>query len=301
MPEITTRMPDAQEVKKRVLICEDDQDVAALLKTILEHDGLDTDIAYDAAQAKKMLALHDYAAMTLDLGLPDQNGISLIRELRSARATANLPIIVISANADRGYKELQGDSGSVVDWINGTADHDQLVSALKQAILPLVVVSANGSVGRNELNGDTFCVVDWINKPIDQDQLEAALRQAMAQAPGTRPSVLYVDDELDMFLMLKATAGDFAEIENAPTLAAARRMLKNKRYDLAILDIVMPDGSGMELLPDLKSAVPPIPVMVLSAHQITQEAGEQVGASLVKSRTDNVQLLATIKRMVGVK
>jgi PAS domain S-box-containing protein len=106
-----------EDIKPRVLICEDDQDVASLLSMMLEQSGLDTDIASNAMQAKQLLALHVYAAMTLDLGLPDQSGISLIRELRSNKQTANLPIIVVSANADKGRKELNAEAFSVVDWI----------------------------------------------------------------------------------------------------------------------------------------------------------------------------------------
>lgn len=242
--------------RKRVLICEDDRDIASLLRLMLEQAGMVADIAYDAAQARQLLAQHDYAAMTLDLGLPDQSGISLIRELRSVKKTVGLPIIVVSANA---------------------------------------------SQGQHELHSDAFCVIDWINKPIDRQQLEAALQQAIAQAAGTRPKVLHVEDDLDIYRVVHAIVGEIADMENAPTLAAARQMLKDGQYDLAILDITLPDGSGMELLPDLNRAIPPIPVMVFSAQEISMEAIRQVGVALVKSRTDNAQLLATIKRMVGVE
>lgn len=106
---------------------------------------------------------------------------------------------------------------------------------------------------------------------------------------------------MDIYRVVHAIVGEIADMDNAPTLAAARRMLQEKQYDLAILDVSLPDGSGMELLRDLNNALPPIAVMVFSAHEITMEAIRQVGASLVKSRTDNAQLLATIKRMVGVE
>jgi len=241
--------------RKRVLICEDDPDIAALLCLMLEQDGLSADIARDASQAKQMLAQHDYSAMTLDLGLPDQNGISLIRELRAARQTATLPIIVVSANVDHGLKELQGQA---------------------------------------------FSVIDWIKKPIDRNQLVAALQQAIAQARSTRPRVLHVEDDLDICKVVNAIVGEVADMENATTLAAARRMLNERHYDLVILDVTLPDGSGMELLYDLNSAIPPVPVMLFSASEISAEDIRQVGASLVKSRTDNAQLLATIRRMIGV-
>ncbi len=241
--------------QKRVLICEDDSDIATLLRLMLEQAGLPADIAYNAAQAKKMLAQHSYAAMTLDLDLPDQNGILLIRELRTIKETATLPIVVVSANA--------------ID-------------------------------GRKELNIEAFSVIDWISKPINQEQLILALRQAVGQASPTRPTVLHVEDDPDIVQVVRGIVGDVADLENAPYLIDARRMLAGKRYDLVILDLVMPDGSGKELLPLLNNASPPIPVVVFSANEMGMKEMQGVDSALVKSRTDNAQLLATIKKLIGV-
>ncbi|MDD4928355.1 MAG: response regulator [Gallionella sp.] len=239
-----------------MLICEDDEDIAALLRMMLEQAGMEADIAVNAMQARKMLAGRAYAAMTLDLGLPDQSGISLIRELRSVASTANLPIIVVSANAENG---------------------------------------------RRELNGEAFSVIDWIGKPIDRNRLVIAMKQAVARAPGHRPRVLHVEDDQDIFQVVNAIVGQLADVDHASCLSQARQLLKNTRYDLAILDLGLPDGSGMELLPELNSASPPVPVMVFSADEMGNDGSRQVSASLVKSRTDNMQLLATIRRLVGIE
>lgn len=247
--------PDSMKTgkRKRVLICEDDHDIAALLRLMLEQVGLAADVAYTATQAKQMLAQRRYAAMTLDLALPDQDGITLIRQLRTNAATAALPIVVVSVTAIEGRKELDGEA---------------------------------------------FNVIDWIDKPIDKEQLVAALQQAVGQASDARPKVLHVEDDPDIFRVVSVIVGEFAELDNAANLADARRMLENDHYDLVILDILLPDGSGMELLPILTGATPPIPVMVFSAHEMGMEKMQEVKSVLVKSRTDNTQLLATIKRLI---
>lgn len=240
--------------RKRVLICEDDHDIAALLRLMLEQAGLAADIAYDAAQAKQLLAQQPYAAMTLDLSMPNQDGLSLIRELRADKATASLPIVVVSANA---------------------------------------------SEGRKELNGEAFSVIDWIGKPIDQVKLVEALKQAVGQVSDARSQVLHVEDDPDIAHVVTAIVGESADVDNAPTLVDARRMLKAKHYDLAILDMSLPDGSGLDLLPELNSAEPAVPVMVFSASEVMHEDLSKIKSALVKSRTDNAQLLATIKRLIG--
>jgi len=242
--------------KKRVLICEDEHDIAALLRLMLEQAGLAVDIAYDAGQAKEMLFQGDYAAMTLDLGLPDQNGIELIRTLRSTEKTASLPILVVSGNA-------AGD--------------------------------------RKELNNEAFNIIDWITKPINQDQLITALRQALGQFSAIRPKVLHIEDDLDVSRVINTIVAEIADVENAASLAEARHKLQNHHYSLAILDLSLPDGSGMELLPLFNAATPPIPVMVFSAHEMTRQDSHKICSVLVKSRTDNAQLLATIKQLIGME
>ena len=260
---VTEVVPVAEQLiqthGKRILICEDDRDVAALLRLMLEQIGLAADIAYDATQAKEMLFHGEYAAMTLDLGLPDQDGISLIRKLRSTPKTAAIPILVVSGNAVEGRKEL---------------------------------------------NSEVFNVVDWITKPIDQNQLASALKQAMRQTSETQqsdshPRVLHIEDDLDIAGLVSTIVGEVAQVDNATTLAGARRMLQSNVYNLAILDITLPDGSGMELLPILNGATPPIPVLIFSANETSQQDARQVSSAMVKSRTDNAQLLAIIKQLVG--
>jgi DNA-binding NtrC family response regulator len=151
------------------------------------------------------------------------------------------------------------------------------------------------------LNGEAFSVIDWISKPINQEQLVQALRQAVGQVSPTRAVVLHIEDDADVVQVVTGIVGDVADVEGAATLADARRMLSERHYDLAILDMMLPDGSGKELLPLLSSTSPPIPVLVFSANEIGRNEIQEVASVLVKSKTDNAQLLETIKRLIGVQ
>jgi len=239
--------------KQKVLIVEDDLDVAILLQLMLEKAGIASDIANDAAQAKNLLSRDRYAAMTLDLALPDQDGISLIRELRSRRETEKLPIVVVSVKAVEGRKEL---------------------------------------------NGDAFTVLNWISKPINQSQLVSSLQQVLETVSAGRSKVLHIEDDPDIYSVVHAIVGEFADLDNARNLADARRMLDSTRYDLVILDLSLPDGMGTELLPYLNAASPPVPVLVFSAQELGQDEVKKVQSALVKSRTDNGQLLDIIKKLI---
>ncbi|MBT3358295.1 MAG: PAS domain S-box protein [Rhodospirillales bacterium] len=118
----------------RILICEDEIDVAAILEGMLAQAGFQTAIARTSEQAKRMLETGRFDAMTLDLGLPDQDGISLIQELRKNPGTHNLPVIVVSATASDGKQELNGDAIGVIDWIEKPIDQKVLVTRLSNAL-----------------------------------------------------------------------------------------------------------------------------------------------------------------------
>lgn len=72
--------------------------------------------------------------MTLDLDLPDQDGISLMQDLRKNPDTHSLPIAVVSATAKEGEAELNGDAIGVIDWIEKPIDPSYLVERLSKAL-----------------------------------------------------------------------------------------------------------------------------------------------------------------------
>jgi DNA-binding response OmpR family regulator len=120
----------------RILICEDDADIARLLELLLRQSGFETDTAYSAAAARTLLTEKQYAVLTLDLMLPDEDGISLIRQLRAAPATHSLPIVVVSATAEQGRIRLNGDAFWVADWLRKPINPEQLVRAVANAAQP---------------------------------------------------------------------------------------------------------------------------------------------------------------------
>jgi PAS domain S-box-containing protein len=239
----------------RILICEDDPDVARLLCLMLERDGYWADIAPDAEAARRLLAERSYAAMTLDLVLPDQDGISLIRELRREEATSRLPIVVVSVRAEEG---------------------------------------------KVELNGGALGVIDWLAKPIDEKRLTAAMERAVrlpAAAGGAR--ILHVEDDADLQRVVAAIVGGTARVEPARDLAEARERLALERFDLVILDLTLPDGSGLELLSLVGNLNPPTPVLIFSAHDVDGRVADRVAAVLIKSQTSNQELLERIRSVLG--
>ncbi len=117
----------------RILICEDDKDITTLLSLMLQQNGYETDIAFDTTEAKELLTTKRYDAMTLDLGLPGQDGISFIHELRLTEDFKRLPIVVVSANAKQGKDSIEAEGVGVIDWLQKPIDQDQLANSLQLA------------------------------------------------------------------------------------------------------------------------------------------------------------------------
>ena len=186
---------------------------------------------------------------------------------------------------------------ALVDLQLPDADGVGLIRALKADRstrgMPVIVVS--GDVARGKVRGRSLEVVDWMEKPFDQDRL----RQAIAALPGAaRPKVLHVDDDPDILSVTAEALGDTAEVTPARSLGEARDALGRQRPDLVILDLGLPDGHGLDLLPDLTDeAGATIPVIVYSAQDLDARIAPSVQAVLTKSRMSLTQLSRTVHRL----
>lgn len=130
MPAGEISTPAADE--KRFLICEDDLDQAKYLSLLMEASGWQCDIAGSVGEAKVLLEKHNYEAILLDLILPDQDGITFIRELRNSPKTHDLPIIVLSIIAETGQAIINGDALSVIDWLEKPINFGKLTQAISR-------------------------------------------------------------------------------------------------------------------------------------------------------------------------
>nr|WP_274611290.1 response regulator transcription factor [Pseudomonas lalucatii] len=237
-----------------LLVVEDEADIAQLLRQLLSQAGYRVVLAASLEQARARLAEQTFAALTLDLGLPDGSGLQLIRELRDAPATEDLPVLVISAASEEGRLQLKGGV---------------------QAI-------------------------DWLGKPFDPQRLLERVRQALRGLPE-KPRVLHVEDDADLRLVIAEQGRALADFVPAGSLREARQRLLQEHFDLVLLDLGLPDGSGLTLLEALHRDHPELPVVVLSAQELPAEQFGQVHAALAKSRGNAQHFLQLLGRLLPAK
>lgn len=94
----------------KILIIEDDQRVAELIKRGLEEQGFTTTVAYDGLSGKKLALQHDYDLIITDIILPKLDGIDLCKQIREARPDA--PIIMLTALGTTDDKVEGFDAGA---------------------------------------------------------------------------------------------------------------------------------------------------------------------------------------------
>src|SRR5262245_49425963 len=93
----------------KILIVDDEPAIRRFLKASLESEGFQIVAAETAAQALSSVAQAKPDLMILDLGLPDQDGLDVIRQVRAGNP---LPIVVLSVRSDEPGKVAALDAGA---------------------------------------------------------------------------------------------------------------------------------------------------------------------------------------------
>lgn len=112
----------------RLLIVEDNEELAGLLARGLQTAGYEADILSTVEEARSVLQRTFYAALILDLGLPDGDGLELLRELRHL----NNPIPVLVLTARGGLQDrVEGLRSGADDYLVKPFALEELIARLE--------------------------------------------------------------------------------------------------------------------------------------------------------------------------
>lgn len=108
--------------------------------------------------------------------------------------------------------------------------------------------------------------------------------------------ILHVEDSKSLQQYIGAILSGIAEITWAGTLKEARLLIKDFRFDLVLLDFTLPDGSGSDLVRELAVQDPTIPIIVFSAHDITNSM-INVNRVFVKGQYSEQELIKAVRSL----
>jgi signal transduction histidine kinase/DNA-binding response OmpR family regulator len=184
---------------------------------------------------------------------------------------------------------------------DGIATLRELRAAPATAKLPVIIVSARAEEAHAEVNGSVLGILDWIGKPINPHRLTQALAGAMRPVGAGKANILHVEDDEDLSAVLKHLVGSRAEMTSVRTQRAAIDVLDREQFDLIILDLGLPDGTGYELLTRLTEHKDHrlTPVLIFSAQAPDPAKTREVADVLLKSVTSNAELLNHIEALLS--
>ena len=185
----------------RILVIEDNQDIAANLGDFLEDRGHTVDFAADGITGLHLAVVHDFDAIVLDLNLPGLDGLEVCRKLRN-EARKQTPVLMLTARDSLDNKLAGFDSGADDYLIKPFALQGKLLqlnpTALK--ILQALMEASPAVVTRQELETRV-----WGEELPDSDSLRVHIHglRAVVDKPfdskliQTRHGIGYRIAELD--------------------------------------------------------------------------------------------------------
>jgi signal transduction histidine kinase/DNA-binding response OmpR family regulator/CHASE3 domain sensor protein len=216
--------------RRLLLVVEDDAPFAQIVCDLSREMDFQCIVTSTAEEAIVLANKHRPSAIVLDLGLPDQSGLTVLDRLKHDDQTRHIPIHVISAS-----------------------DHAQTALAL-------------GAVGYHV-------------KPIRRDDLAEVLGKLQDQLATRMRRVLIVEDDpvqRDAVSRLLLT-GD-VETVGVGTAAECLEALDQQTFDCMVLDLTLPDSSGMDLLETLsrneEKSFPP--VIVYTGHELSADEEQRL-------------------------
>ena len=139
--------------KTNIIVVEDDRQIRKLMSTTLSANGYNIECVSDGGQAILALTTNKFDIVLLDLGLPDMDGVTVIKKIRE---WSSIPIIVISARGEDSDKISALDNGAD-DYLTKPFSLDELMARIRVAQRRLAsITDESESIFRN---GDL--VVDY--------------------------------------------------------------------------------------------------------------------------------------------
>ncbi len=145
--------------KIRILLVEDERKIADALKSGLQENGYDTEVAYDGDMGFRMFKNQDYDLIILDINLPVINGYELCRMIR--RKNDNILVLMLTAMSSVGDK-LEGFNTGADDYLVKPFEFKELLARIRALLKRKSLVAPTGNkltIADLEMNLDSKEVI----------------------------------------------------------------------------------------------------------------------------------------------
>ncbi|MEZ0223391.1 MAG: response regulator transcription factor [Alphaproteobacteria bacterium] len=165
----------------RLLLIEDNLRLAKFVQKGIAQRGLESDAAHTAKDGIAAFRALDYDLIILDLGLPDKDGLELLKEMRGLNK--NVPIIILTAR-DALESRLEGLNGGADDYVLKPFNIDELAARIRVLLrrpgLSLGDILEAGNLSLNTLTRK----VDIGGETLQLTAREVDLLEQLLRSPG---------------------------------------------------------------------------------------------------------------------
>lgn len=265
-----------KEAAAKVLVVDDEPIMINIMAAALTEEGYRVEEAVDGAQALEKTREFRPDVILLDVVMPKLNGFEATERLKADPATSAIPVILVTGLGSIEDR-VKGLEAGADDFLSKPFNFDELLARVR-------------SLARLKHLQDRLAL------------MEAECPGKAARAERRRqPLVLVVEDDQRIVRICENVLGAGGyQIVDAGDAETALRFTEQETPDLVILDLMLPDRDGLELLELFRNnrATAEVPLIILSAlgDLKTKVKGLQLGADdyLVKP-ISSLELLARVR------
>jgi two-component system OmpR family response regulator len=159
---------DMTDRSARLLIVDDDPDIRELTAEFLTRHGYTVDIAQDGASMRRAMAANDYALLVLDVMMPGEDGLTLLRGLDRTRPPAVIIMSVIGEEVDR----IVGLEMGADDYIAKPANPRELLARIRSVLRRAAGTAPDPGIRQNAVVRPWQHFQGWRLDPIGRQLLD---------------------------------------------------------------------------------------------------------------------------------
>jgi HAMP domain-containing protein/signal transduction histidine kinase/CheY-like chemotaxis protein len=170
--------------------------------------------------------------------------------------------------------------------VDGWQILDRLKSDLTTRHIPVFVISAQDEPENALKQG----ALRFLTKPIDEQQIERIFEKAHEMGESKAKKLLVIEDDEHQRNGIRELIGnETAHLIDAPDARTALDTLRNERVDCVLLDLILPDMSGFELIQKIRDEHEHLPIIVYTAKELSAEEEEKLNRIAQTTIVKNVR------------
>ncbi|HWM26008.1 MAG TPA: HAMP domain-containing protein [Chthoniobacterales bacterium] len=157
--------------------------------------------------------------------------------------------------------------------VDGWQILDRLKSDLATRHIPVFIISAHEEPQNALKQG----ALRFFTKPIDESQITQIFTKVNEMRESTSKKLLVIEDDASQRDSIRELIGnETAHLTDAADAHAALDALRNERFDCVVLDLMLPDMSGFDLIDKIRDQNEDLPIIVYTAKDLTHEEEEKL-------------------------